>query len=323
MKVVKAKEENIGLVVDVIKKGGVVIVPTDTVYGLICDGFNEESKRKIYELKGRDFSKPLIGFVDCIEKAQKFAEIDPNFIRNKWPGKVTVIGKSKQKIPYITSNKGKTGIRIPGYDFLLDIIKNFEIIGSTSANISGEKTPSSIEEISSELKAKVDLIVDGGKTPGRESTIWDISTYPPKLIRGKILFVCEGNSCRSPMAEYFLKNYLKDKGLKIEVISAGLSVLQPGKFTDKTIQVMKEVGIEIPDTVSKPINFKMIEEADLIFVMENFQREKIVSYAPESREKIIVLDIPDPAGKEISHYREIRDKIKEKIKNIVLKRIGI
>ncbi len=321
-KIIKEKEENIYPIIEEIKKGKIVIVPTDTVYGLICNGLNEKSKERIYRIKKRDFKKPLIGFVDKVEKAEKYIEIEKNFIKDKWPGSNTIIGKSKKDIPFITSKEKKTGIRIPDYQFLLKILEKFEIIASTSANISGEKTPSTISEISEEVRNSVDLIVDGGKTKGRESTIWDISTQPPKLIRGTVLFVCEGNSCRSPMAEHFLKKFVKEKGYKIKVISAGTGVISSGKISDETVEVMKRIGIEIRNFVSKPLNFKIIEESDIIFVMEKHQKYKILSFVPESKNKIFILDVPDPAGKEISHYERIRDIIKEKIENIVLKRIG-
>ena len=85
---------------------------------------------------------------------------------------------------------------------------------------------------------------------------------------------------------------------------------------------MKRTGIEIRNFVSKPLNFKMIEEADIIFVMEKHHKYKILSLVPEAKDKIFILNVPDPAGKEISHYERIRDIIKEKIENIVLERIG-
>ncbi len=322
-KILEEKEENVEVVVNTLKKGGVIIVPTDTVYGLISDGFNNRSKERIYEIKKRDYKKMLIGFVDTIEKAEKYIEIDHQFIKEKWPGSTTIIGNSKIEIPFLTSDEKKIGLRIPDNKFLLDVLKNFEIIASTSANISGEKTPSCLSEISDEVKNKVDLIIDGGKTEGKESTIWDVSFPSPKLVRGKVIFVCEGNSCRSPMAEYFLKNFLKEKNVKIEVNSAGTGITSLGKISDKTLEVMKKVGIEIKNFVSKPLNFQMLKESDLIFVMEESQKEKILSIIPKEENKIFVLDVPDPAGKELFHYEEIRDIIKEKIKNIVLKRIVI
>lgn len=322
MEILKDDVKNIDVVVKTIKEGGVVIVPTDTVYGLICDGLNENGKERIYEIKKRSKEKPLIGFVDTFEKAEKFIEINKNFIMKKWPGATTVIGKSKKKIPFLTSEENKMGIRIPDYPFLLKIIEKFEILASTSANISGEKTPSSLSEIQDELKNKVNLVINGGQTKGRESTIWDISTNPPKLIRGKVLFVCEGNSCRSPMAEYFFKKFAEEKGVKIDVNSAGTGIFSAGKITDKTVEVMKKEGIEIKNFIPKPLNFKMVEESDLIFVMEKHQKIKILSFVPEAEDKIFVLDIPDPAGKEILYYEKTRDIIKEKVKNIFLTRIG-
>ena len=312
-------------VVEIIKKGGIVITPTDTVYGVICDGFNSESKKRIYKIKKRSSNKPLIGFINTVEKAEKFVTIPEKFlslVKKKWPGATTFIFESKVNIPFITSEENKIGLRIPDYPFLLDILSEFEIIASTSANLSGEKTPSSVDEISEEVKEKVDLIIDEGKTQGRESTIWDLTGESPLLLRGKILFVCEGNSCRSPMAEYILKEYLKKRKVKIVVESAGISIITQGTAGEKTFQVMREIGIDITGFYSKPLNFEKVEEADLIFTMEEKQKDRIISFFPEAKDKIITLNVPDPAGKEISYYRKTRDIIKKKIEEIVLKRIG-
>ncbi|HDN97757.1 MAG TPA: hypothetical protein ENG68_01175, partial [bacterium] len=125
---------------------------------------------------------------------------------------------------------------------------------------------------------------------------------------------------RSPIAEAILKDIIKDK-LKIKVESAGVGIINKGEIPDKTRKVLSEIGINIEKDFSQPLDFRKVEEADIIFVMEERQKEKIISFLPEAEEKITVLDIPDPAGKDFSFYRQIRDIIKEKIEKVVLKRI--
>ncbi len=159
-------------------EGGVAIVPTDTVYGIVCDGLNEEAKKKIFEIKGRPADKSLIGFVDTIEKAKGFAEVPQEkktFLKENWPGAVTFILKAKVKLPRMTTERDTIALRIPDHKFLLKLIKRFNLLASTSANISGEKAASRIEDIPYVLKERVDIVIDGGITQGTPSSILDLT----------------------------------------------------------------------------------------------------------------------------------------------------
>jgi L-threonylcarbamoyladenylate synthase len=170
----------------ILHNGGVAVVPTDTVYGLVCDGLNEEAKKKIFKIKGRSEEKPLIGFVDTIKKVQRFAEIPEEkvpLIKRDWPGKKTFVLKSKETISYMTAGTGTIAFRIPDHIFLLKLLKRFDTLASTSANISGQKAPSSIEEIPDKLKEKVDIVIDGGITPGIPSSIIDLTGKDPIRLR--------------------------------------------------------------------------------------------------------------------------------------------
>jgi len=188
--IIKLTEDNIEKVLadteEILKKGGVAIVPTDTVYGLVCDGLNEKAKDRIFEIKGRPEQKPLIGFVDSIEKVKKFAEIQAEkevFLKKSWPGAVTFLLKAKLNLCRITSNEEKMAFRMPDHKFLLLLIKKFDVLASTSANISGGKTPSCIEDIPDTVKDKVDIVIDSGVLPGTPSTIWDVTGKTPIRLR--------------------------------------------------------------------------------------------------------------------------------------------
>lgn len=162
----------------ILRKGGIAIIPTDTVYGLICDGLNERAKKRIYEIKGRPGDKPLIGFIDTIEKVKKFADVSSEqekLLKENWPGAKTYILKAKKDIYLITTNTGKIAFRIPAHSFLIKLLKDFDIVASTSANFSGEKAPASVEEIPERLKEVVDVVIDGGRVKGVPSEIWDIT----------------------------------------------------------------------------------------------------------------------------------------------------
>ncbi|MCM8762548.1 MAG: L-threonylcarbamoyladenylate synthase [Candidatus Omnitrophica bacterium] len=184
--VISLHKEIVPEIENILKSGGVAIIPTDTVYGLICDGLNNKAKERIYEIKGRNKDKPLIGFVDTIEKVKKFAEIPlekEKILKENWPGAKTYILKAKKDIYLITARTGKIAFRITAHNFVINLCKNFDIIASTSANFSKDKSPASIEEIPETLKEKVDIVIDGGRLKGVPSEIWDITGNCPVQLR--------------------------------------------------------------------------------------------------------------------------------------------
>lgn len=202
MKVLKISRKNYSAISDeaikVLKSGGVVVVPTDTVYGLAADARNEEAVKRIYEIKGRSENKALPVFISSFEILNGITHIEDrrvqNFLRKIWPGKVTCVlpvcedilrGKG---VTLFTKNGGTIGIRMPNYDLVLSIIKKFAgPITGTSANVAGGKEHTKIGELTKEfngLKVKPDLILDAGDLPpSKPSTVLDCAIWPPKILR--------------------------------------------------------------------------------------------------------------------------------------------
>lgn len=195
MKRIVFKEDNIDL--EIIKNrlinDGVIIYPTDTVYGVGASIDSLKGLCKIYEIKERDFKSPLIALLSKVEYVEKIAVIDEEkktiiekLANRFWPGALTIILNKKETVPDIIVSGGKTiGVRIPDLKLAQEIIESIGgILPTTSANISGEKTPRSFEELSEEFKKRVDIVVDGGKSPlGMESTILDLTKTFPKILR--------------------------------------------------------------------------------------------------------------------------------------------
>lgn len=195
MKRIVFKEDNIDL--EIIKNrlinDGVIIYPTDTVYGVGASIDSLKGLCKIYEIKERDFKSPLIALLSKVEYVEKIAIIDKEkktiiekLANRFWPGALTIILNKKETVPDIIISGGKTiGVRIPDLKLAQEIIESIGgILPTTSANISGEKTPRSFEELSEEFKKRVDIVVDGGKSPlGMESTILDLTKTFPKILR--------------------------------------------------------------------------------------------------------------------------------------------
>lgn len=173
-----------------ILKGKIIICGTDTLYGLCANALDQEAVKKVYNLKKRDLNKPISIFLKNKEDIEKYTHVDDTakkIIDRFLPGPLTIILKKKDKIPNIVS-KEYIGIRIPDNK----LIREMAVVPltATSANLSGEEPPTSVDEINEKLKEKVDLIIDTGvckyKTP---STIIKIVDDDIELIReGAISF---------------------------------------------------------------------------------------------------------------------------------------
>ncbi len=182
--------KDVNIAVDVLKKGGVIAFPTDTVYGIGCNIFDLNATNKVFELKRRDYSKPLTAHLWSIDQVETVAQTDspflPMLISNFIPGPITIILPKKEIIPdIVTSGKNTIGIRIPDCNIYLELAKNFGLpIATTSANISNQPSAKNAEQVFEYFGDSLDVILDGGETKYRlESTIVDISQNIPKILR--------------------------------------------------------------------------------------------------------------------------------------------
>jgi len=168
--------------VSVLRRDGIIVYPTDTIYGLGGDAFSDIAIERVYEAKNRLRGKPISIAVSDIEMLACVAYIDKKemgFINRFLPGPVTVILEAKGCVPEeLTGGTGMIGIRWPDHKIALSIIKELDApITATSANISGEISPRRI----SEVNVRNDLVVDGGELPGTPSTVVDL--HSKEIIR--------------------------------------------------------------------------------------------------------------------------------------------
>ena len=163
--------------------GGVVLVPTETVYGLICDWEDDLARQRIYELKGRSENKPLAMFAASTEMAEKFGarlNREANILLNTFaPGPITVIAPGEGKYPTI-------GIRIPDHEFIRQLLEQYSrALASTSANASGKPNVLTPAAAVAELHGTVDLVIDGGTLPSdaAASTVVNACEKPCRILR--------------------------------------------------------------------------------------------------------------------------------------------
>jgi len=192
MKIIKMNpedpdEEAIHKAIDVMVSGGVIIYPTDTIYGLGANAFNQEAVKKIYEIKDRDFDKPLSVSVSSINDLLLIAEIRSehrNLVLDKLPGPFTFVLYKTSVIPdnYISSSK-KIGVRIPDCKIAIELSQIFPIT-STSANLSSKDTLETPKKIAKQLNGDVDLAIDIGPLASKKaSTVADLTKKDIKILR--------------------------------------------------------------------------------------------------------------------------------------------
>ena len=178
----------------VIKNGGLVAFPTETVYGLGANAFDSNAVKKIFKAKGRPSDNPLIVHISDMEQLSSLVQNVPllaeKLIKVFWPGPLTIILESNGKIPdLVTAGLSTVAIRMPKNQIALDLIKKANVpIVAPSANLSGKPSPTIVDHVIEDLKGKVDIIVDGGDVNiGLESTVVDLTKEIPEILRpGKI-----------------------------------------------------------------------------------------------------------------------------------------
>ncbi len=178
--------------VDCLNSGGIIAIPTDTVYGVGVDPFNVDAVQKLYTLKGRPEDKPIplvLGSVDDVNQvAQNLSGYFFHLTDRFWPGGLTIVVPSKNLLPQLTAGGNTVGLRIPNHPLLLEILIEFGPIAITSANLSGQPAATHPDEFGEILSTKIDYIVDDGKTPGPiPSTVYDISVSPPQVRREGVI----------------------------------------------------------------------------------------------------------------------------------------
>ncbi|MDF1535656.1 MAG: L-threonylcarbamoyladenylate synthase [bacterium] len=194
MKLQEALESQFRQAIRILGEGGLVIAPTETFYGIIGDAWSEKAVKRLVHLKGRDYGKPIpliagsTGVV--LSVATDIPPVFKNLAEEFWPGPLTVVLKAARGFPRgITAGTDSIGIRVPAQSPALDLARFYRgPLTATSANFANQPPPRSIKELDGELAESVDLVIDGGWTPGvQPSTVLNLVPDRPVILRMGVL----------------------------------------------------------------------------------------------------------------------------------------
>jgi tRNA threonylcarbamoyl adenosine modification protein (Sua5/YciO/YrdC/YwlC family) len=325
----------------ILVRGGLVIIPTETVYGIAADSSNKRALERLYRIKQRPVDKSFSLHVARKEKIDELCQDIPvlayKLAHEFWPGPLTLILKSK--------DKGTIGVRMPDDDVTLRVIEMAGVsIACPSANLSGKPAPINFEDAIRDLQGQVDYAIDAGPTRlKQESSIVDLTVAPVQFLRvgalkedilepviknKTVLFICTGNSCRSVMAKAWLEKIMKEKNRKdVQVLSAGIMMMAGLGASQETNEVLKREGLDVSSHRSQRITLELIRRSDLILVMEKLHEERILEMAPEAKNRLFLLkefakiegnhlDILDPISRTFEFYERTFGIIKEAVERV-------
>ncbi len=343
--------------VQALAEGQIVAFPTETVYGLAVSALDERAVARLAAVKGRKANHPLTLAIKSAEEARDYVpDMSPlaqRLARRCWPGPVTLVVDDthpdslvrqlpSQVLDYILPSK-TLGLRVPGHQVLLDVLRM--LVGPlalTSANRTGGAEAINAREVLEVMGSDVDLVIDDGpcrfgepssvvRVHGNQYEMLRAGVVPEKTMQRlsctMVLFVCTGNTCRSPMAEAVCRQLLAEKlgceAGELEdrgamVMSAGVAAMQGGRAANEAIEVMSRLGMSLAEHEAQPLSERLVRHADLIFTMTRSHREAILAQWPSVSERTLLLaadesDICDPIGGPTERYQRCAAQLRAEL----------
>jgi len=377
--------EAIKKAVECVDSGGLVVFPTETVYGIACK-VDKKSLARLDKVKKREADKRYTLHIGDKNILQEFVPSltlpERKLVKNSWPGPLTIVFQVDKKdirqlknklgaetVELLYEKDNTIGIRCPDKPIasqLLNLCK-FPVV-APSANISSGRPATNAEQANEQLNGLVDIILDAGSCKYKKSSTvvkilppalafarkrqgWEVlrvGAYSEKQIRKmltvNILFVCTGNTCRSPMAEGLAKKAIAEKlgcgvnpapshsipqnkfercgvdqlaQMGYKVVSAGVSAINGVGASAEAIRFCESKGVDISSHKSRRITPEMLNEADYIFAMSAGHKNDIMRLCPKAEKKCMLLsdngDINDPIGGDFEAYKICGETIEKAV----------
>lgn len=314
--------------VQALAEGQLVVLPTETIYGLAASALNESAIARLVEAKRRSAGKALTLAIrsadDVLDYVPDLSPLGRRLARRCWPGPVTIVADDchpeslVRQLPATVQQAvapgGTIGLRVPAHQMVLDILRMLVgPVALTSANLQGGTDPVTAEGVVRELGDRVELVLDDGRSRlGQPSTVVKVGANSFEILRPgvvseqtlnrlsslMILLVCTGNTCRSPMAESMCRQMIAERqGCKpseladhgVIVMSAGISAMTGARPSPEAVSVMSKMGLELADHESQLLTEHLIRQADIIWTMTASHRQAIVAQRPEAASRTWVL----------------------------------
>ncbi len=343
--------------VQTLAEGGLVAFPTETVYGVAASALDECAVARMIKVKGRSNNKPLTLAIKSADEALDYAPdmcpLAQRLARRCWPGPITLVVDDShpeslvRRLPPLVqkavSPENAIGLRVPGHKVILDVMRMLAgPLALSSANRTGRPEATTANEVLENMGDELDLVLDDGRcrfgqpssvvrVQGKHFEVLRPGVVPQRTLQRlsslMLLFVCTGNTCRSPMAEVICREMIaKRLGCKIEeledrgvvVISAGIAAMIGGRATHEARETVEQIGLDLGNHETQPLTESLVRHADLIFSMTRSHREAILAQWPSAATRARLLcrdgaDISDPIGGPLERYEQCLAQIREEL----------